>query len=102
MKMTKRKLAEIYRELRSKELTINEAVKEVEDFLMVMEEALKTGKRIKFKRVGVMEIVDLKPRRIADPNTKEPMMIYPRKDVRFKESLTTIREKMRREEQKPE
>lgn len=33
---------------------------------------------------GTFEILDKKPRRIADPVTKEPKIIYPRKDVRFK------------------
>ena len=96
--MTKKELAEVYKNLCSRKITVNEAKKEIEDFLVVIEEALKRKERIKFKRVGVMEVVHLKPRRIADPNTKEPMIIYPPKDVRFRESLTSVREKQKKEE----
>lgn len=85
--MTKTELALIYQRLCNRKLTIKQARKELEDFLLAMEKALKQDKKIKFTRVGVMEVIDLKPRRIADPNTKEPMIIYPKKDVRFKSSV---------------
>lgn len=96
--MTKKELAKVYRNLCSRKLTVMEAKKEIEDFLMVIETALKIEGKIKFKRVGTMEVVHLKPRRIANPNTKEPMVIYPPKDVRFRESLTVIKEKQKKVE----
>ena len=94
--MNKKELAWIYKELCPRKITHEGAKKEINDFLMVMEKALKTDGKIKFKRIGIMEVVKLKPKRIADPNTKEPMMIYPPKVVKFRESLTTVRENQKK------
>ena len=86
--MTKREIAEIYQKICPRYLTKEQAVGEIEDFLMVMEKALLKDKKIKFTNIGTMEIMEFKPKRIADPNTKEPMIIHPPKDVKFKESVT--------------
>ena len=91
--MTKREVAELYRDLCPRKLTLDEAKKELEEFLGVIEAALKKDGKIKFTGIGRMEIINLKPRRIADPNTKEPMIIYPKKDVRFKASTGALIEK---------
>lgn len=85
--MNKKEMAAIYKKLCPRKITIQKAQQEMEEILKVMEKALVQEGKITFTKIGVMEIVNLKPRRIADPNTKEPVMIYPPKDVRFKESL---------------
>ena len=84
--MNKRDIAEIYQNLCKRELTREQAIKEMEGFLMAVEKALLKDKKIKFTNIGTIEIKEFKPKRIADPNTREPMIIYPPKAVKFKES----------------
>ena len=91
--MNKRETAVIYQRLCSREISKGEAVKEIEEFIGVMEKALMIDGGVKFTNIGTLKIVDLKPRRIAHPNTKEPMVITPPKDVRFKGALKTIKKK---------
>ena len=90
--MTKKELAGIYKSLcTDREITKTQAAKEIDDFLKIMEKALMIDGKIKFIHVGVLEIVNLKPRRIADPNTKKPMLIHPPKDVRFKTAPAKVK-----------
>ena len=86
--MTKREIAEIYQKMCPRYLTREQAIGEMEEFLMVMEKALLKDKKITFPNVGTIKIIEFKPKKIADPNTKEPMIIHPPKDIKFKESVT--------------
>ncbi|MFV0578953.1 MAG: HU family DNA-binding protein, partial [Fusobacterium ulcerans] len=40
----------------------------------------------KFPRRGIFEILTRKPRVVANPVTKEQMMIYPKKIIKFRAS----------------
>ena len=82
--MNKRSLAKLYREMNSKTLAVNESIKEIDIFLETLEEALLIDGEVKFTKVGVFEILTRKPRVIANPATKEPMTIYPKKTVKFR------------------
>lgn len=84
--MNKREMAKIYQQLSKNKITQMEAIKEIEQFLNILEEALLEYGKVKFMEKGVFEILERKPRRIADPNTKEPLIIYPQKIVKFKSS----------------
>lgn len=82
--MNKREMAKIYQQLSKNKITQIEAIREIDQFLSILEEALLEHGKVKFMEKGVFEILERKPRRIANPNTKEPLIIYPQKTVKFK------------------
>lgn len=82
--MNKRGFRKLYQKNFDEKISVNEAIKEIECFLETISEAVIRDNKVKFMNRGTFEILDKKPRRIADPVTKEPKIIYPRKDVRFK------------------
>ncbi|WP_373078382.1 HU family DNA-binding protein, partial [Fusobacterium varium] len=41
---------------------------------------------VTFRNIGIFEVKERKARIISNPATKEPMKIYPRKTVKFRES----------------
>lgn len=82
--MNKRGFGKLYQKNFDEKISVNEAIKEIEYFLETISEAVIRDNKVKFMNRGTFEILDKKPRRIADPVTKEPKIIYPRKDVRFK------------------
>lgn len=84
--MNKRSLAKLYREMSLRTLVLSESIKEIDIFLGTLEEALLVDGEVKFTKVGVFEILTRKSRVIANPVTKEPMMIYPKKTVKFRVS----------------
>lgn len=84
--MNKRSLAKLYREMSLRTLVLSESIKEIDIFLETLEEALLVDGEVKFTKVGVFEILTRKSRVIANPVTKEPMMIYPKKTVKFRVS----------------
>lgn len=96
--MNKINMAKFYQKLSPRKLTRLEAKKEIEEMLAMIEKGLKENRKIKFTNVGVIEVVNLQPRRIANPNTKEPMIIHPPKDVRFRESTTARKKENVKEE----
>ena len=84
--MNKRELAKVYIETSKGEISARKALKEIEVFLETMQEALQKSHSIMFRNIGIFEVKERKARIIANPVTKEPMKIYPRKTVKFRES----------------
>ena len=84
--MNKRELAKVYSETSKVEISAREALKEIEVFLETMQEALQKSHSLIFRNIGIFEVKERKARVIANPVTKEPMKIYPRKTVKFRES----------------
>jgi len=84
--MNKRKLAKLYREMSLKELSIDKAIKEIEEFLETLKESIIIDGEVKFPKRGIFEILERKPRVISNPVTREPMKIYPQKTVKFRVS----------------
>ena len=81
--MNKRRFAKVYRDLSNEKIDINQALKEIENFLKTIEEALIADGKIKFIEKGTFEILERKPRIISNPLTRELMTIYPKKSVKF-------------------
>ena len=69
--MNKRGFGKLYQKNFDEKISVNEAIKEIECFLETISEAVIKDNKVKFMNR-------------ADPVTKEPKIIYPRKDVRFK------------------
>ena len=84
--MNKRRFAKVYRDLSNEKIDINQALKEIENFLKTIEEALIADGKIKFIEKGTFEILERKPRIISNPLTRELMTIYPKKSVKFPSS----------------
>ena len=84
--MNKRRFAKVYRDLSNEKIDINQALKEIENFLKTIEEALIANGKIKFIEKGTFEILERKPRIISNPLTRELMTIYPKKSVKFTSS----------------
>ena len=84
--MNKRRFAKVYRDLSNEKIDINQALKEIENFLKTIEEALIADGKIKFIEKGTFEILERKPRIISNPLTRELMTIYPKKIVKFTSS----------------
>ena len=84
--MAKRKLGKLYKEIASEDVSLREAEKDIDIFLETLKEALLIDGEVKFTRIGVFEIFTRKPRVVANPVTKEPMKIYPKKTVKFRMS----------------
>lgn len=90
--MNKRGLAKIYQKMSGNDIDINQAIKEIGVFLETLEEALILNGKIKFIEKGTFEILERKPRTIANPITKELMKIYPKKSVKFTPSKKLTKE----------
>jgi len=84
--VNKRRFAKVYRDLSNEKIDINQALKEIENFLKTIEEALIADGKIKFIEKGTFEILERKPRIISNPLTRELMTIYPKKSVKFTSS----------------
>lgn len=84
--VNKRRFAKVYRDLSNEKIDINRALKEIENFLKTIEEALIADGKIKFIEKGTFEILERKPRIISNPLTRELMTIYPKKSVKFTSS----------------
>jgi len=91
--MNKKELARLYKEMAIDIISINKAEKEIDTFIKTLTDALLVDEKVKFTRIGVFEILIRQPRVIANPVTREPMKIYPKKTVRFRVSkrLSIIR-----------
>lgn len=81
--MNKRGFAKVYQNMSKDKIDINQAIKEIGTFLETIEEALLLNGKVKFVEKGTFEILERKPRTIANPVTKELMRIYPKKSVKF-------------------
>ena len=82
--MNKRELAKVYIEMSKGEISARKAQKEIDIFLETVQEVLQKSNLLKFINVGIFEVKERKPRTIANPATKEPMKIYPKKTVKFR------------------
>lgn len=82
--MNKIEFARLYKKLNRNEITMYEALEEIELFLETVKSALQVDGRLKFYRKGSFEIKKYKPRRISNPKTRELMETAPRKDIKFK------------------
>lgn len=84
--MNRRRLAKLYREMSLEKLSITEAMKEIEEFLETVKEAIAIDGEVSFPKRGVFEILTRKPRVISNPVTRERMRVYPKKIVKFRVS----------------
>ncbi|GAA6325048.1 hypothetical protein F350042L8_21460 [Fusobacterium ulcerans] len=84
--MDKRNLRKIYREISKEEISLKKAQEEIDEFIEVIQEAILIDGKIKFKEIGTFEILKRHSRIIANPVTKEPMKIYPKKTIKFRVS----------------
>ena len=84
--MSKKRLAKVYSRVSKEAISERNALKEINTFLEIVEEALQKDDSIMFINRGIFEVKERKARVIANPVTKEPMKIYPRKTVKFRES----------------
>ena len=89
--MNKRELAKVYSEISRVKTSERQALKEVDMFFSTLQEALEKYGSVMFINKGIFEVVERKPRTIANPATREPMKIYPRKTVKFRASKNIIK-----------
>lgn len=84
MIMNKSQLAELYRRETDGEISKLKALKEIDDFMETLNEALMTDGKVKFHEKATFEVLERKPRVISNPATRERLEIYPKKTVKFK------------------
>lgn len=84
--MNKKSFAKIYRSLSKEKMTIKESLNEINEFLEILEKILINDGKVKLIKKGIFEVIKRQPRRISNPKTREIMMIYPKKIVRFRAS----------------
>lgn len=84
--MNKKSFAKIYRSLSKEKITIKESLNEINGFLEILEKILINDGKVKLIKKGIFEVIKRQPRRISNPKTREIMMIYPKKTVRFRAS----------------
>lgn len=84
--MDKKSFAKTYSVLSQETVTVKDSLKNVNEFLRILEKALLIDGKIKLVKKGVFEIVERKPRKISNPQTREKMEIYPRKTVKLRTS----------------
>lgn len=82
--MNKVQLAEFYREESNGEISKAKALKEINDFMETINEALMLAGKVKFHEKGTFEVLIRKPRIISNPSTRELIEIYPKKTVKFR------------------
>lgn len=90
--MAKREFIEKYRTKFGEHLSKKEAELDIQVFFESLQEALLNEGKVYFFKKGHFEILDKKPRNIANPVTKEIMKIYPEKIVKFKASTILNKE----------
>ena len=91
--MNKRNFAKIYMETSKRDITLKQAIQEINLFLETVKEVLIKDGKVKFVGKGTFEILERKPRIIANPVTKELMKIYPKKSIKFTPSKKLTKEK---------
>lgn len=84
--MAKKRFIDKYREKFEERLTRQEAELDLKIFFESLEEALLADNKVYFFKRGHFEILDKKPRNIANPITRELMTIYPERIIKFKAS----------------
>ncbi|AVQ28006.1 HU family DNA-binding protein [Fusobacterium ulcerans] len=84
--MNKRELAKVYVKMSPKNISIVQAVKEIEEFLETLKESIALDNEVGFPKRGVFEILTRQPRVVANPVTRERMTVYPKKTVKFRAS----------------
>jgi len=86
IQMNKRELAKVYVKMSPKNISIVQAVKEIEEFLETLKESIALDNEVGFPKRGVFEILTRQPRVVANPVTRERMTVYPKKTVKFRAS----------------
>lgn len=84
--MNKREFAKIYMKINKHDITLKQAIQEIDCFLETVKEALIRDGKIKFVRRGTFDIFEKKSKIVSNPTTRELMKIYPPKTVRFRAS----------------
>lgn len=84
MIMNKIQLAEFYRKESNGEISKAKALKEINDFIETLNEALAMDGKVKFHEKATFEVLVRKPRVISNPATRELIEIYPKKTVKFR------------------
>ena len=84
--MNKKSFAKVYSTLSKENITVKDSLKSIDEFLRILEKALLINGKIKLVKKGVFEIVERKPRKISNPQTREKMEIYPGKTVKLRTS----------------
>ena len=84
--MNKKEFIKLYKDIHGKDITIKEALEDIEIFLKTVEEGLKEDGKAKFTKRGIFEVIERKSRNISNPSTREIMTIYPAKIVKFRVS----------------
>lgn len=84
MIVNKVQLAEFYRKESNGEISKVKALKEINDFIETLNEALMMDGKVKFHEKATFEVLVRKPRVISNPATRELIEIYPKKTVKFK------------------
>lgn len=84
--MDKKSFAKIYSTLSKENITNKDSLKNINEFLRILEKALLIDGKVKLVEKGVFEVIEKKTRKISNPQTREKMEIYPRKNVRLKVS----------------
>ena len=74
------------------DITLKQAIQEIDCFLETVKEVLIKDGKVKFVRKGSFDILEKKPRIISNPATRELMKIYPSKTVRFRASKNIYNE----------
>lgn len=85
MKMIRKDFVKLYEEIH--EINEDEAVKDVEAFLNMMEEGFKKYSKITIRNLGVFQVRETKEKKICDPRGNNEVIISkPRKYIKFKVS----------------
>ena len=84
--MNKKSFAKVYSTLSKENITVKDSLKNIDEFLRILEKALLIDGKVKLVKKGVFEVIEKKPRKISNPQTREKMEIHPQKNVRLKVS----------------
>lgn len=84
--MNKRSFAKVYSTMSKENITVKDSLKNIDEFLRILEKALLIDGKVKLVEKGVFEVIEKKPRKISNPQTREKIEIYPRKNIRFRVS----------------
>ena len=84
--MDKKSFAKTYSALSQEKVTFKDSLKNINEFLHILEKALLIDGKVKLVKKGVFEVIERKPRKISNPQTREKMEIYPGKTVKLRTS----------------
>ena len=84
--MDKKSFAKVYSALSKENITVKDSLKNIDEFLRILEKALLIDGQVKLVEKGVFEVIEKKPRKISNPQTREKIEIHPRKNLRLRVS----------------